>query len=113
MSAQGLPQGWASCSLGNILTIVRGVSYSKDDASNAPRAGMIPLLRATNIDTELCLDDCVYVPASYVDEEQRLREGDIVIAASSGSKSVVGKAAQLRHSWDGSFGAFCMCLRPC
>jgi len=31
---------------------------------------------------------------------------------SSGSKSVVGKAAQLNIYWDGSFGAFCACFRP-
>src|SRR4029077_16853714 len=49
---------------------------------------------------------------ALVAEEQRLRLNDIVIAASSGSIKVVGKAAQLRHEWRGTFGAFCAVFRP-
>ncbi len=42
-----------------------------------------------------------------------LRRGDIVIASSSGSKEVVGKAAQLGDArFAGSFGAFCTTVRP-
>lgn len=41
-----------------------------------------------------------------------LRPGDIVVAASSGSLSVVGKAAQLTTPFDGTFGAFCKVVRP-
>src|SRR5205823_3647896 len=44
--------------------------------------------------------------------EQRLRLDEIVQCASSGSRSVVGKAAQLQSDWHGSFGAFCYALRP-
>jgi type I restriction enzyme S subunit len=47
-----------------------------------------------------------------VSPEQLLRKNDIIIAASSGSRSVVGKAAQLTEKWEGSFGAFCFGLRP-
>jgi hypothetical protein len=72
----------------------------------------VPLLRANNIDGELRFDDLVYVPSRYVRPEQVLRPGDIVIAASSGSRRVVGKAAPLKTAWEGSFGAFCFVLRP-
>ncbi len=44
--------------------------------------------------------------------QQLLRPGDIVIAASSGSLDVVGKAAQVEYQWQGSFGAFCKVVRP-
>ena len=57
-------------------------------------------------------DDLVYVPQEYVSEVQLLNPGDIVIAASSGSRHVVGKAAALTVPWVGSFGAFCYGLRP-
>lgn len=56
--------------------------------------------------------DLVYVPERYVKENQLLVEGDVVIAASSGSRSVVGKAGQALGSWRGAFGAFCFLLRP-
>ena len=48
----------------------------------------------------------------YVRPEQMLKAGDIVVATSSGSRSVVGKAAMLEADWVGSFGAFCMVIRP-
>ena len=60
----------------------------------------------------LNFEGLVYVPDHYVKQEQVLRLGDIVIAASSGSQSIVGKAAQLKQEWVGSFGAFCLGLRP-
>ena len=91
--------------------MIRGVSYKKVDASSVSAEGFVPLLRATNIDRVLNFDGLVYVPTQYVKPDQYLRPGDIVIAASSGSSSVVGKAAQLNKEWVGTFGAFCLGLR--
>jgi len=107
----GLPKGWAEAMLGDVLRIIRGVSYKKEQASSTPRASYVPLLRATNIGAGLDFDELVYVPNSCVDQEQMLVAGDIVVASSSGSKTVVGKASRLTADWHGSFGAFCMGLR--
>jgi len=107
-----LPRGWVETSVGDLVDLIRGVSYEKADASPNSGDGRLPILRATNIDEQLDFDDLVYVPSHRVSESQRLKVGDIVIAASSGSKSVVGKAAQLSMPWVGSFGAFCMGIRP-
>jgi type I restriction enzyme S subunit len=98
--------------LGDLLTVIRGVTYKKENATKEPAKNRIPILRATNIQKGIVFEDLVYVPLSNVSEEQRLRRGDIVIAASSGSRSVVGKAAQLNMDWEGSFGTFCFGLRP-
>jgi type I restriction enzyme S subunit len=71
-------------------------------------------LRANNIRSgELNFDDVIYVPESRVNKRQYLRRGDIVVAASSGSLDVVGKAAQVRSGFSGAFGAFCKVMRPC
>lgn len=92
---------------------VRGVSYAKGDAIDSPRPGYVMLLRANNItESGLRTDDVVYVPASRVAKKQRLLPGDIVIAASSGSLDVVGKAAQVTKPIDATFGAFCKVVRP-
>ena len=98
--------------LGDLLTILRGVSYKKQDATTEPSAGKIPILRATNIGDRLNFTGLVYVHEQYVSKIQLLNVGDIVIAASSGSRHVVGKAAALTVPWIGSFGAFCYGLRP-
>ena len=112
MLIQVSADGWARTILGNLITVVRGVSYKKIDARNKTNEGLVPIIRATNIQQELNFDDLVYVPRHYVKQEQFLRHGDIVIAASSGSRTVVGKAAQFKGDWHGSFGAFCLGLRP-
>jgi type I restriction enzyme S subunit len=93
---------------------IRGVSYAKNDASNTPGPGLVPVLRAGNITDNglVCDRDLVYVPQSKVSPKQRIRKFDIVIAASSGSISIVGKAAQAQEDLAGSFGAFCKVLRP-
>ena len=107
-----LPDGWVTTALGNLVRVVRGVSYKKVDARSESRQGLVPILRATNIGQALNFQDLIYVPDKYVKHEQMLQLGDIIVAASSGSRAVVGKAAQLRHDWTGSFGAFCFTLRP-
>jgi type I restriction enzyme S subunit len=97
----------------SIAKQLRGVSYAKLDARNEPGSGYLPILRANNITDEgLTFSDLVYVPAARVSKDQRLQRGDVLIAASSGSLDVVGKAGELRQKFDGGFGAFCKVLRP-
>ncbi|HEY1691716.1 MAG TPA: hypothetical protein VGG39_06125 [Polyangiaceae bacterium] len=57
----------------------------------------------------------MFVPEARVSDAQRLRAGDIVVAMSSGSASVVGKAASVEASdatRSAGFGAFCGLWRP-
>jgi type I restriction enzyme, S subunit len=92
---------------------IRGVTYTKTESLVECRAGYLPVLRAGNIqDTGLDFTDLVYVPAARVRDMQKVRKNDVVIAASSGSLDVVGKAARSLADFEGGFGAFCKVLRP-
>ncbi|MDE0000684.1 MAG: restriction endonuclease subunit S [Rhodospirillaceae bacterium] len=92
---------------------IRGVTYAKSDASAVPKSGYSPMLRANNIGEHgLLLDELIYVPNRKISPRQRIVPNDVVVAASSGSISVVGKTAQARQGFDGGFGAFCKVLRP-
>ncbi len=107
-----LPEGWSSCSPLEVADLIRGVSYKKGEASTEAAPGLVPLLRANNIDAgRLNFDNLLFVPDNRVSSEQRLRAGDVVLAMSSGSQAVVGKAASLSMHWQGTFGAFCGVLR--
>jgi type I restriction enzyme M protein len=106
-----IPSSWTWMRGGDTFNVIRGVTYKKDDATDCPTEGYIPLLRANNIDKALNFDDLVYVPQSNVRKDQMIRRGDIVIAMSSGSKKLVGKAAQALEDFDGGFGAFCGVVR--
>lgn len=110
----GLPHNWVSENLLNLADLLRGVTYKKIDASDSAQDGYIPVIRATNIqDREFDLSDLIYVPVHLVSEEQRIRKGDVVIATSSGSINIVGKASQAKSDLQAGFGAFCGVLRPC
>lgn len=99
--------------VGSISEQVRGVTYAKSDASDVSLSGYSPILRANNITEHgLVLEDLVFVPNNKISPEQRIAPNDVIVAASSGSISVVGKTAQAREGFDGGFGAFCKVLRP-
>ena len=99
--------------VGDISTQIRGVTYGKDEAQGGPLAAHVALLRAGNIDGfGINYNDLVYVPQTRVATKQRLRRNDVLVAASSGSLSVVGKAGLIRGDVDATFGAFCKVLRP-
>jgi len=95
-----------------VARVVRGVTYGKGDVVQSPGPGDVPVLRAGNINGRLITDrDLVWLPRRAVSDDQILKAGDVVMCMSSGSASVVGKSAQLKTEWVGSFGAFCAAVR--
>lgn len=107
-----LASGWEAVRLGELAQVIRGVSYQKQDAQEAPFDGSVPLLRANNINVELNFHDLLHLPRAIVKAEQIVVRGDILIAMSSGSADLVGKAAQAVQDLESTFGAFCAVLRP-
>ena len=105
-------EAWDLTALGELGTLIRGVTYKKAQARDSPADGYLPLLRATNIGAVLSFDEPIYIPTSVVKPDQMLVVGDVVIAMSSGSLRVVGKSAPLLDDWEGTFGAFCAVFRP-
>jgi type I restriction enzyme S subunit len=106
-----LPDGWQWLPFGEIHWLVRGVTYTKTDISDAAQAGYVPVLRAGNIGPSLTLDDPVFVRSDCISTDQYLQEGDFLIALSSGSKSLVGKAALVGDVDAYAFGGFCGVIR--
>lgn len=99
--------------MSNVATQVRGVSYKPEDLHSTLDDDAVILLRANNIDDGLInFDDVVYVDKKKVSDNQFLRKGDILICASSGSRNLVGKAAQVNFDGRYTFGAFCKVVRP-
>ncbi|MBX9899361.1 MAG: restriction endonuclease subunit S [Burkholderiaceae bacterium] len=101
------PTNWVPVRLGQLGTLIRGVSYNKSVARDSDQDGFIGLLRANNISSDVTFGDLVYVPSECVNEEQLLQAGDILLAMSSGSKDLVGKAALVLSNTGYAFGAFC------
>ena len=106
-----LPKGWIWTQVKDIAKFIRGVSYRKSESAKTPKSGCIPILRANNIKAQLNYEDLVYVPRDKVKDEQFVKALDIIIAMSSGSKHLVGKAAQAHQDFEGGFGTFCGLVR--
>lgn len=68
-----LPEGWAVAVLSSLCDRQRGVSYGRDDARSEPAKGLIPILRANNIEGDkLNFNDLVFVGRECVSENQQL-----------------------------------------
>lgn len=106
-----LPNSWTWAAFGDVQELVRGVTYSKSDVGDGPSDGFVPILRANNIGAVLTHDDPVFVKRACVSDQQFLRAGDFMIALSSGSKNLVGKAAFVPQDFQEGFGGFCGVIR--
>ena len=100
-----LPEGWCWTRLGNLVRVIGGTSYAKSDI----RQEGIRILRGGNIQNlKMTLsDDDVFVDMELLDAEKNIRKGDIIIVASTGSQTVIGKPAfidsDLEHTQIGAF----------
>lgn len=106
-----IPSGWINLKLSDIGNLIRGVSYKKEIAIKETRDEYIPIFRSNNIDKILLYSDLVYLPKSAILNEQMISCGDILISMSSGSKDLVGKAAQADKNYNTAFGTFCGLVR--
>jgi type I restriction enzyme S subunit len=102
---------WEEKKLGNIGIFLRGLTYSSSDVEES---GLL-VLRSSNIqDDNLVLNkDLVFVNKSC-SNELLLKNGDICICMSNGSKELVGKSATYLGNYDAqiTIGAFCSLFRP-
>ena len=107
-----IPNSWEWVRGADLFSVVRGVTYGKQDAKDGASRGYLPLLRSHNIqEAGLNTNDLVFVPIDKISSQQMLKKGDILIAMSSGSKNLVGKAAQASEDMNYSYGAFCAVIR--
>jgi type I restriction enzyme S subunit len=107
-----LPEGWAVCRLGDLVSVISGTSYKKSDPING---NGIRVLRGGNIqDTQINLyEDDVFLPDFFFDEEKQVRQGDIIIVASTGSETLIGKAGFAYTTFANvQIGAFLRIIRP-
>ena len=97
--------------LGDIADIIGGVTYDKKDIVSEG----IRILRGGNIqnNTIILKNDDVFLPDSYYNISNALKEFDTVIVASTGSVDVLGKSATVFSPLNNiQIGAFLRIIRP-
>lgn len=106
-----IPESWEWVKLGELVSLFGGTSYQKNDVVKEG----IRILRGGNIlKNEVCLfDDDVFLPYCFSQPESNIKVGDILIVASTGSKTVIGKPAFVRKEYPNTqIGAFLRLIRP-
>jgi len=99
--------------LGTKIIQVRGIAFNPKDISDSPLPDYVPVLKANNIkERGIDTSNLIYIHKSKIKPEQFIKKGDLLLAASSGSKDIVGKNIFFENDFEGSFGAFCKLVRP-
>ena len=83
------PQSWCSVTVNDVCSIIGGVSYNKADIQDTG----IRVLRGGNIQNGKVIDcfDDVFIPLSYQNNDNQVQHGDIIVVASTGSQTLIGK----------------------
>jgi type I restriction enzyme S subunit len=104
----GVRRGWELKRLPEIAKYFIGLTYSPKDVTDRGRV----VLRSSNIQNdEIDLTDIVRV-SSPVDEDLKVRKGDILMCSRNGSKRLVGKTAMIGNlPEEMTFGTFMMIIR--
>lgn len=102
-----LPEDWECVLLLDKSKLLNGLTYTPDNVKNN---GLL-VLRSSNIqNNQLSLEDTLYVNC-IVEDEKKIKDGDIMICVRNGSAALIGKCAQAHRDYDATFGAFMAVLR--
>ena len=109
-----LPAGWEWVPLGEVVEIIRGITFPASEKTKEKAPGRIACLRTANVQEQIEWDDLLFIGESFVGrEDQRLQIHDIVMSMAN-SRELVGKVALVEHipHETATFGGFLGVLRP-
>lgn len=113
-----IPKNWKWIKAEYLIDVISGTSYKKEDITNKTEATSIRIIRGGNIQNGKIyfLDDDIFVKNYLKSHESTIQSKDIVIVASTGSKTVIGKAGLIIDNLIGEhsvqIGAFLRIIRP-
>ncbi len=109
-----LPSTWAVASLGQVVEIVRGITFPASEKSKEPELGRVACLRTANVQDEIEWDDLLYIRESFVSRSDQYVEPHDIVMSMANSRELVGKVAligaELKQKT--TFGGFLGVLRP-
>lgn len=108
-----IPDNWIFEKLGNFVSVITGTSYNSGDLV----LDGIRILRGGNVIDKIhsvqFKPDDIFISTDMFDITKQPKENDIVIVASTGSKTVIGKPAFVDQDMDNvQIGAFLRIIRP-
>ncbi len=109
-----LPIGWAYSNLGDVVEIVRGITFPGNEKSKSPEKGRIACLRTSNVQDQIEWDDILYIREEFVSREDQLLKPRDIVMSMANSRELVGKVALVgeKINQKTTFGGFLGVLRP-
>ncbi|EGQ20515.1 restriction modification system DNA specificity subunit [Sporosarcina newyorkensis 2681] len=106
----GFTGEWKRRRFNEVIELFSGLTYSPNDVNESGTF----VLRSSNVQNGEIVDaDNVYVNSEIVNSDN-VREGDIIVVVRNGSRSLIGKHAQIKKGMDRTvIGAFMTGIRSC
>lgn len=106
-----IPGTWIECKLGDVVTIVRGVTFPASSKVHEPTDGYVACLRTSHIQEKLLWNNIYYIPSSYVKGTDRLAKRNDILMSMANSSNLVGKVCIKETDREACFGAFLSAIR--
>ncbi|GAO73552.1 restriction endonuclease subunit S [Comamonas sp. E6] len=109
-----LPASWSWVALGEVIDIVRGITFPANQKTKEAAAGRIACLRTSNVQQTIEWDDLLFVDRSFMGREDQLIQHHDIVMSMANSRELVGKVALIEHipHAEATFGGFLGVLRP-
>ena len=109
-----IPETWIWVSMGEVVEIVRGITFPASEKTKESGPGRIACLRTANVQESIEWDDLLFVSRSFMGREDQLLKLHDIVMSMANSRELVGKVAlvdQIPHA-ESTFGGFLGVLRP-
>ncbi len=109
-----LPDSWSWVALGEVVDIVRGITFPADQKTKEAALGRIACLRTSNVQQTIEWDDLLFVNRSFMGREDQLIQHHDIVMSMANSRELVGKVALIENvpHPEATFGGFLGVLRP-
>ncbi|WP_181689842.1 restriction endonuclease subunit S [Xanthomonas oryzae] len=106
-----LPEGWAKSPVGDLVNVIRGVTFPASSKVHEASEGVVACLRTSHIQQKLLWDNIYFIPKQYVRREEQLTRRNDILMSMANSASLVGKVCINETDEAACFGAFLAAIR--
>ena len=106
-----LPSDWEAGSFGEIVNIIRGVTFPASSKVHDRSDEVVACLRTSHIQDKLLWDNIYFIPKHFVRREEQLTRRNDILMSMANSSNLVGKVCINESGGEACFGAFLAAIR--
>jgi len=106
-----LPVGWEAGRFGDIVSIIRGVTFPASSKIYERSDDVIACLRTSHIQDKLTWDNIYFIPKHFVRKEEQITLRNDILMSMANSSNLVGKVCINDSDSAACFGAFLAAIR--